>query len=121
MIQRCATEEEYLRLSIIVTHQNIEDILEAKGWPWKFYNQESIGQPFPKMLTLLWSSVTNVKEPETYQEDETPLHGILQVKLLDVWGIDFMGSLMPSNNNLCILVAIDYVQKMGGGTSIPNQ
>lgn len=40
-----------------------------------------------------------------------PLHGILEVELFDVWEIDFMGPFVPSNNNLYILVAIDYLSK----------
>ena len=40
-----------------------------------------------------------------------PLHGILEVKLFDVWGIDFMGPFVSSNNNQYILVAVDYVSK----------
>ena len=40
-----------------------------------------------------------------------PQQGILEVELFDVWGIDFMGPFPPSYNNLCILVAVDYVSK----------
>ena len=40
-----------------------------------------------------------------------PLHGILEVELFDVWGIDFIGPYVPSNNNQYILVAVDYVSK----------
>lgn len=40
-----------------------------------------------------------------------PLHEILEVKLFYVWGIDFMEAFVPSNNNLYILVAINYVSK----------
>lgn len=40
-----------------------------------------------------------------------PLHEILEAELFDVWGIDFMGSFMSSNNNLYILVIVDYISK----------
>lgn len=40
-----------------------------------------------------------------------PLHGILKVELFDVWGIDFMGPFVTSNNDQYILVAVDYVSK----------
>ena len=40
-----------------------------------------------------------------------PQQGILEVELFDVWGIDFMGPLLPSYNNLYILVVVDYVSK----------
>ena len=42
---------------------------------------------------------------------EMPLQGILVVQLFDVWGIDFMGPFPPSNGNLYILIAVDYVSK----------
>ena len=42
---------------------------------------------------------------------EMPLHGILEVELFDVWGIDLMVPFVPSNNNQYILVAVDYVSK----------
>ena len=40
-----------------------------------------------------------------------PLHGILVVQLLDVWGIDFMGPFPSSFGNIYILLAVDYVSK----------
>ena len=40
-----------------------------------------------------------------------PMSVILEVELFDVWGIDFMGPFVPSQNNLYILVAVDYVSK----------
>jgi len=33
--------------------------------------------------------------------------GIREVELFDVWGIDFMGSFLPSYHNLCILMVVD--------------
>ena len=40
-----------------------------------------------------------------------PQHGMLEVELFDVWGIDFMGPFPSSNGNRFILVAVDYVSK----------
>ena len=40
-----------------------------------------------------------------------PQHGMLEVELFDVWGIDFMGPFSSSNGNRFILVAVDYVSK----------
>ncbi|KAK8662916.1 hypothetical protein V6N13_024802 [Hibiscus sabdariffa] len=40
-----------------------------------------------------------------------PLQNILEVKLFDVWGIDFMGPFPSSFGNLYILLAVDYVSK----------
>ena len=41
----------------------------------------------------------------------TPQTPILEVKLLDVWGIDSMGPFPSSLGNDLILVAVDYVSK----------
>jgi hypothetical protein len=40
-----------------------------------------------------------------------PLMNNLQVKLFDVWGIDFMGPFPKSKDVEYILVAMDYVSK----------
>ena len=40
-----------------------------------------------------------------------PLNPILEVKIFDVWGIDFMGPFPNSFGNQFILVAVDYVSK----------
>ncbi|XP_075521338.1 uncharacterized protein LOC142554562 [Primulina tabacum] len=42
---------------------------------------------------------------------ELPLTNVLEVKLFDVWGIDFMGPFPPSFGNSYILLAVDYVSK----------
>ena len=42
-----------------------------------------------------------------------PLQTILEVKFFDLWGIDFMGPFPPSEGKEYILVAVDYVSKMG--------
>ena len=39
------------------------------------------------------------------------MNTILEVKLLNLWGMDFMGPFPPSFNNLYILLAVDYVSK----------
>ena len=45
------------------------------------------------------------------RKDEPPMHPILEVKLFDLWGIDFMGPFPASYSNLYILLAVDYVSK----------
>ncbi len=40
-----------------------------------------------------------------------PLYGILEVKLFDVWGIDFMGPFPSSFGNKYILFGVEYVSK----------
>ncbi|XP_028216552.1 uncharacterized protein LOC114398566 [Glycine soja] len=40
-----------------------------------------------------------------------PLQNIMEVEVLDCWGIDFVGPLPPSFGNEYILVVVDYVSK----------
>ena len=43
--------------------------------------------------------------------DAIPLKSNLQVEILDVWGVDFMGPFPMSKQCEYILVAVDYVSK----------
>lgn len=43
--------------------------------------------------------------------DQMPQHPIFVVEIFDVWGIDFMGPFPSSQQNLYILLAVDYVSK----------
>ena len=45
------------------------------------------------------------------RKHEMPLQGILEVKLFDVWGMDFMGPFPSSLGYKYILVMVDYVSK----------
>ena len=49
-----------------------------------------------------------------------PLNNILEVELFDVWGIDFMGPLISSQNNKYILVVVDYVSKWVEAITLPT-
>ena len=40
-----------------------------------------------------------------------PLTTFLEVELLDVWGMNFMGPFLNSFNKKYILIAVDYVSK----------
>ncbi|XP_049371079.1 uncharacterized protein LOC125836027 [Solanum verrucosum] len=51
---------------------------------------------------------------------ELPLKPILEVKLFDAWGIDFMGPFVSSFGNKYILVAVDYVSKWVEVVALPN-
>ncbi|XP_010418861.1 PREDICTED: uncharacterized protein LOC104704475 [Camelina sativa] len=64
------------------------------------------------------------------RRNEMPQNPILEVEIFDVWGIDFMRPFNPpSNGNVYILVAVDYVSKYGiprvvisdGGTHFINK
>ena len=45
------------------------------------------------------------------KQDEPPMRTILEVKLFDLWGMDFMGPFPSSFSNLYILLATDYISK----------
>ncbi|KAL4385101.1 hypothetical protein GQ457_15G018550 [Hibiscus cannabinus] len=45
------------------------------------------------------------------KRNEMPLQNILEVKLFEVWVIDFMGPFPSSFDNLYILLVVDYVSK----------
>ena len=40
-----------------------------------------------------------------------PMRPILEVKIYDIWGIDFMGPFPPSDVNDDIFAVVDYVSK----------
>ncbi|GJR85267.1 reverse transcriptase domain-containing protein [Tanacetum coccineum] len=47
------------------------------------------------------------------QRDEMPQNSIQVCEIFDIWGIDFMGPFPSSRGNKYILVAVDYLSKMG--------
>ena len=53
-------------------------------------------------------------------KQEFPLNNILEIKLFDVWGIDFMGPFPPLFGNLYILVTVDYVFKWIEAAALPT-
>ena len=53
------------------------------------------------------------------RRNEMPLQNILEVELLDVWGIDFMGPFPSSYNNKYILLAVDYISKWIEAIAMP--
>ena len=64
------------------------------------------------MLENMLKIVMLVKELEMYQEkNEMSITTFLEVELLDIWGMNFMGPFPSSFNNKYILVAVDYVSK----------
>ena len=54
------------------------------------------------------------------QKHKMPLTNILEVKLFNVSGIDFIGPFPPSFGNLYILVAVDYVSKWVEVATLPT-
>nr|GEY72695.1 putative reverse transcriptase domain-containing protein [Tanacetum cinerariifolium] len=54
------------------------------------------------------------------QKDEMPQNSIQICKILDVWGIDFMGPFSSSKGNKYILVAVDYLSKWVEAKALPT-
>nr|GEW55691.1 reverse transcriptase domain-containing protein [Tanacetum cinerariifolium] len=54
------------------------------------------------------------------QRDEMPQNSIQICEILDVWGIDFMGSFPSSRGNKYIVVAIDYLSKWVEAKALPT-
>lgn len=55
------------------------------------------------------------------RKQEMPFLEILQVKLFDVWGINFMGLFVSSNSKLYILVAVGYDTKWVEAQAFPTR
>jgi len=77
--------------------------------------------------TLFKNAYVHVKECDACQRmgniskrNEIPLNNILEVKLFDVWGIDFMGPFPFSFSNQYILLAVDYVSKWVEVVALPS-
>nr|GEW19916.1 reverse transcriptase domain-containing protein [Tanacetum cinerariifolium] len=54
------------------------------------------------------------------QRDEMPQNAIQVCKILDVWGINFMGPFPSSRGNKYILMAIDYLSKWVEAKALPT-
>lgn len=64
------------------------------------------------MLRLMLGAMINARGLETSQEGmKCHYRAILEVKVFDCWGIDFIVPFLPSFNNKYILVIVDYVSK----------
>ncbi|GKB44944.1 reverse transcriptase domain-containing protein [Tanacetum coccineum] len=53
------------------------------------------------------------RQGKILQRDEMPQNTIQVCEIFDVWGIDFMGPFPSSQGNKYILMAVDYLSKMG--------
>src|SRR3954471_13763386 len=54
------------------------------------------------------------------KRNEMPLNTILEVKIFDVWRVDFMGPFSSFGPNKYILVAVDYVSKWVEAMATPT-
>ncbi|KAK8523091.1 hypothetical protein V6N12_047624 [Hibiscus sabdariffa] len=61
-----------------------------------------------------------LKSGNISRRNEMTLQNILEVKLFDVWGIDFMSSFPSSHGDLYILLAVDYVSKWVEAIATPK-
>jgi len=84
------------------TFKTVSKVLQARfWWPTMFRDtQKFISQCDPCQ-----------RRGKISKRNEMPQKFILEVEVFDCWAIDFMGPFPPSNKNLYILVAVDYVSK----------
>ena len=52
--------------------------------------------------------------------NKMPLQNIMEVEIFDYWGIDFVGPLPSSYENIYILVVVDYVSKWVEAIATPK-
>ena len=95
-----------------VTHRYVEDIsrrarLQKKILLSSFYRPTIFKDDHRFYTEVLQCQATlNISK-----RDEMSMQPILEVEIFDLWGIYFMGHVLPSNEKEYILVAIDYVSK----------
>ncbi|XP_019253789.1 PREDICTED: uncharacterized protein LOC109232472 [Nicotiana attenuata] len=79
-------------------------------WPTLFKDSDA----FVKKCDQCQRTGTITKRHEMY------LNNIMEVKIFDVWGIDFMGPFPLSRGNKYILLAVDYVSKWVEVITLPT-
>nr|XP_043633198.1 uncharacterized protein LOC122604368 [Erigeron canadensis] len=75
---------------------------------------------FKEAQTLVDTCDACQRQGNITKRDEMPQNFIQVCEVFDVWGIDFMGPFLPSNNCLYILVAVDYVSKWAEAKALPT-
>ncbi|XP_024033498.1 uncharacterized protein LOC112095624 [Citrus clementina] len=120
VIRRCASEEEipYILESCHVAaygghfggHRTAAKILQS-GYYWPSIFKDAY--EFAKCCDRC-QRTGNIT-----QRHEMPLTNILEVKIFDIWGIDFMGHFPLSFGNLYIMVAVDYVSNWVEAAALP--
>lgn len=77
----------------------------------RFYNLASIGRVLKDVHITILKCDRSQHTGNISIRDEMPLKNILEMKIFDVWGIDFMGPFPSSYRNKFILIVVDYVSK----------
>nr|GEU63347.1 reverse transcriptase domain-containing protein [Tanacetum cinerariifolium] len=67
-----------------------------------------------------WGGVYALTTGKISQRDEMPQNSIQVYEILDVWGIDFMGSFPSLRGNKYILVAVNYLSKWVVAKAFPT-
>lgn len=112
MLRRCILEIE---ISNILSHCHDGVV----GWRYRERKKAAkvleVGFFWPSLFKDARQYVTTCdkcqRSSNISKRDEMPLNSILVCKILDAWGIDFMGPFPPSNDCEYILVTIDYMSK----------
>nr|GEV12181.1 DNA-directed DNA polymerase [Tanacetum cinerariifolium] len=94
-----------------VTADHLEDIM-ASPPPQEKSSRPGFSDHISFEMHVSWYKFAmHVNEQETSHQGMKHLRNTSKYAKFDVWGIDFMGPFLSSNENKYILVAIDYVLK----------
>lgn len=73
-------------------------------------NMGTVGQKFSRMLMILLQLMINV-QGKISMHHEIPITSFLELRLFDVWGLEFMRPLVISFCIKYILMIVDYMSK----------
>jgi Integrase core domain len=104
---------KYRLFYFTVTPLPMADTLQLTKQPQKFCKQVSFG---PKNYVMACDKCQHMGSIS--KRNEIPQRGILEIKLFDVWGVDFMGPFPSSYGNR--FMAVDYVFKWVEILACPN-
>ena len=112
LLRRCVLAEEAIKI-IVRCHSSLYG-----GHYGAFHTNAKIWQSgffWPTMYDdtkdFIWRCIPCQKYGNINARDDMPLTTNLQLELFDVWGIDYMGPFLKSQQCEYILVAVDYVLK----------
>ncbi|KAL4366455.1 hypothetical protein GQ457_05G021720 [Hibiscus cannabinus] len=120
VLRRCVPEEEHEDIMYhchatscgghFCGNRTVAKILQSGYWPTLFKDAHAFAKACDRC-----QRTGNIS-----RRNEMSLQNILENKLFDVWGIDFMGPIPSSHGDLYILLAVDYVSKWVEAIATPK-
>ncbi|MCH90567.1 hypothetical protein A2U01_0011483, partial [Trifolium medium] len=112
IFRRCIPEEE---MESVLTHCHASPYGGHASTSKTAYKILQFGLYWPSIFKDVHAFIAKCDQCQhtgnISKRNEMPLKSILEVKVFDVWGVDFMGPFPSSMGNKFILVALDYVSK----------